>query len=88
LAALGLNHPNSGDLVVFLKPGYAASSRLEGRVMRPSRYYGQHGYLNHHDALCGIFMARGVPAGRGKLKEMQAVDVAPRIEDWLGIATR
>lgn len=88
LAALGLDHPNAGDLVVFLKPGYAASSRLEGKIIRPSRYYGQHGYLNHHDALCGIFLARGTPAGRGKLKEMQAVDVAPMVEAWLGIPSQ
>ncbi|MEN8162851.1 MAG: alkaline phosphatase family protein, partial [Acidobacteriota bacterium] len=88
LAALGLDHLNSGDLVVFLKPGFAASSWLDGKVIRPTRYYGQHGYLNHHDALCGIFLARGAPAGRGKLKEMRAVDVAPKIEAWLGIASR
>ena len=86
LAALGLDHPNAGDLVVFLKPGYAASSRIEGEVVRPTRYYGQHGYLNHHEGLDGIFMARGAPAGRGKLKVMQAVEVAPRIESWLGIS--
>lgn len=85
LASLGLDHPNSGDLVVFLKPGYAASSRIGGKVVRPSRYYGQHGYLNHHEGLDGIFMARGAPAGRGKLKVVQAVEVAPRIESWLGI---
>ncbi len=85
LAALGLDHPNAGDLVVFLRPGYAASSRVEGKVIRPSRYYGQHGYLNHHDALYGIFLARGAPAGKGKLKEMQAVDVAPKVEAWLGL---
>jgi len=88
LAALGLNHPNAGDLVVFLKPGFAASSRLDGKVIRPSRYYGQHGYLNHHDALCGIFLARGAPAGKGKLKEIRAVDIAPKIERWLGLAGR
>lgn len=86
LASLGLDHPNAGDLVVFLKPGFAASSRIEGVVVRPTRYYGQHGYLNHHEGLDGIFMARGAPAGRGKLKVMQAVEVAPRIERWLGIS--
>ncbi len=88
LAALGLNHPNAGDLVVFLRPGFAASSKLVGNVIRPSHYYGQHGYLNHHDALCGVFLARGAPAGRGRLKEIAAVDVAPKIEAWLGISTR
>lgn len=88
LPALGLDHANSGDLVVFLKPGFAASSSLNGPVIRPSRYYGQHGYLNHHDALCGIFLARGTPAGRGRLKEIRAIDIAPKIESWLGISWR
>ena len=88
LAALGLDNPNSGDLVVFLKPGYAASSRLDGETIRPSRYYGQHGYLNQHDALCGIFLARGVPAGRGKLKEIRSIDIAPKVAAWLGLPKR
>ncbi len=88
LGALGLDHPNSGDLVVFLKPGYAASSRLDGDVIRPIRYYGQHGYLNHHDALCGIFLARGVPAGKGKLKEIRSIDIAPRVAGWLGLSKK
>lgn len=86
LASLGLDHPNAGDLVVFLKPGYAASSKIDGPVVRPARYYGQHGYLNHHEGLDGLFMARGVSAGRGKLKGMQAVEVAPMLEHWLGIS--
>ncbi|MCD4747877.1 MAG: alkaline phosphatase family protein [Thermoanaerobaculales bacterium] len=86
LAALDLDHPNAGDLVVFLKPGYAASSRLGGDAIRPSRYYGQHGYLNHHNALCGVFLARGAPAGRAKLEEIQAVDVEPMVAAWLGLS--
>ncbi len=85
LRALGLYHPNSGDLVVFLKPGYTTSSRLEGDVIRPTRYYGQHGYLNRHDAMCGIFLARGGPAGRGQLDEIRAIDVAPKVAAWLGL---
>ena len=85
LWALGLNSPNSGDLVVFLKPGYTASSQLDGDVIRPSRYYGQHGYLARHDAMCGIFLARGGPAGRGRLKEIRAIDVAPKLAGWLGL---
>lgn len=87
-AAYGLDHPNAGDLIVFLKPGYAASSRLDGPVIQPSRYYGQHGYLNHHDALCGIFMARGRPAGRGRLTDIRATEIEPKLERWLGLSGR
>lgn len=85
LGPLGLLHPNSGDLVVFLNRGYTATSRLDGKSIRPSRYYGQHGYLNHYDALCGIFMARGGPVRPGELREISALDIAPRIARWLGI---
>lgn len=85
LGPLGLNHPNSGDLVIFAARGFATSSRLRGKAVQPSRYYGQHGYLNHYDALCGILMARGGPAGSGRLEEISAVDIAPRIRRWLGI---
>lgn len=87
-AAYGLDHPNAGDLVVFLEPGYAASSGLDGPVIQPSRYYGQHGYLNHHDALCGIFMARGGPAGKGRIKEIRSVEIEPRLRRWLGLSGR
>ena len=85
LSDYGLDHPNSGDLVVFLMPGYAASSRLGGDVISPSRYYGQHGYLNHHPEMDGIFLARGEPAGRGRVRSMKATDVAPMVAAWLGI---
>jgi len=85
LGPLRLNNPNAGDLVIFAAPGYSFSSRLDGPAIRPSKYYGQHGYLNHYDALCGIFMARGGPAGRGELDEISALDIAPRIRRWLGI---
>jgi predicted AlkP superfamily phosphohydrolase/phosphomutase len=85
LASLGLDHPNAGDLVVFLQPGYAASHRLEGEAIRPSRYYGQHGYLAHHDAMCGVFLARGGPVDRGRLGEIRAIDVAPMVAGWLGL---
>ncbi len=72
-------------MVIFLRPGYSASSRLDGTVVRPSRYYGQHGYLNHYDDLCGIFLARGAPAGRGNLREIRSVEILPRVERWLGL---
>ncbi len=88
LPAVGLDNPNSGDMVIFLRPGYSASSRLDGTVVRPSRYYGQHGYLNHYDDLCGIFLARGTPAGRGKLREIRSVDILPKVERWLGLIER
>ncbi len=82
---LGLDSPNSGDLIVFLQPGFAVSGRLGRKVVEPAPYYGQHGYLNTHDALCGIFFARGAGVPRRRIEETRATDLAPRVAAWLGI---
>jgi len=84
-AALGLDHPNTGDLVIFLAPGFTASSRLDGPPLVPSRYYGQHGYLAHHDEMCGMFFARGAVIKRNRRGEMPVTAVAPMVAVLLGI---
>jgi predicted AlkP superfamily phosphohydrolase/phosphomutase len=86
-ARIGLDSANSGDLIVFLRPGYAASAALGGKVIEPTRYYGQHGYLASHDQLCGIFFARGPEVAHRRLKELQATDIAPMVARWAGIGT-
>ncbi len=83
---LGLDSPASGDLIVFLAPGYAASSRLGGPVLEPARYYGQHGYLSSHDPLCGILFARGAGVPHARPRELAATDIAPIVAGLLGIA--
>ena len=50
-AEIGLNSPNTGDLVVFLTPGFATSHELDGPVTEASRFFGQHGYLASHDGM-------------------------------------
>jgi hypothetical protein len=84
-ARIGLDSPNSGDLVVFLKPGYAASSRLGGKVVTPSAEYGEHGYLNTYDPLCGICFARGAGIPHSRPKEISATSIAPMVATLLGI---
>jgi len=83
-AAIGLDSPSSGDLVVFLNPGFAASGGLNGPVLEPSRYYGQHGFLASHDEMCGVLFARGVGIKKKRLGEVEATAVAPMIARWLG----
>ncbi len=85
-AKIGLDSPNSGDLIVFLKPGYAASSRLGGKVVVPSAEYGEHGYLNVYDPLCGICFARGAGIPHSHPKEIRATSIAPMVAKLLGIA--
>ncbi len=84
-AAIGLGNPNTGDLVVFARPGFAFSGRLEGKAVEPSRYYGQHGYLNTHPGLSGIFFARGAGVARQRLDEIPATSIARRVSAWLGM---
>jgi predicted AlkP superfamily phosphohydrolase/phosphomutase len=82
--SIGLDHPNTGDLVVFLAPGFTASGELDGPLLEPSRYYGQHGYLAAHDEMCGSLFARGAGIKKRRLGEVAATDVAPMVARWLG----
>jgi len=83
-AEIGLESPNTGDLVVFLAPGFAAAGGLDGPALEASRYYGQHGFLASHDEMCGMLFARGAGIKRTRLGEVEATTVAPMIARWLG----
>ncbi len=83
-AAIGLDNPSSGDLVVFLNLGFAASGSLDGPVLEPSRYYGQHGFLASHDEMCGVLFARGAGIKKKRFGEVGATAVAPMVASWLG----
>ena len=83
-AVIGLDSPSSGDLVVFLNPGFAASSSLNGPALEPSRYYGQHGFLASHDEMCGVLFARGAGIKKKRFGEVRAIAVAPMVARWLG----
>ena len=83
--AIGLDHPASGDLVVFLAPGFAASNGLSGDAITPSRYYGQHGFLASHDEVCGMLFARGLGIKKKRADELPATAVAPLVAQLLGI---
>ncbi len=85
-AEAGLGNPDCGDLVIFLRPGYTFSTSLSAKkAMEPSRYYGQHGYLNTHDELCGICFARGAGVPRERPNEIPATAVATLVSRWLGM---
>jgi predicted AlkP superfamily phosphohydrolase/phosphomutase len=83
-AAVSLDHPSSGDLVVFLAPGFAASDGVGGPPLEPSRYYGQHGFLASHDEMCGVLFARGAGITKRRLGEVESTSVAPMVARWLG----
>jgi len=83
-SSVGLDHPSTGDLVVFLAPGFAATMRVGGEVSEPARYAAQHGYLAHHDGMNGILFARGAGIQHDRLEELPATRVAPLVASWLG----
>lgn len=83
-AAIGLDHPASGDLIAFLRPGYAAVDDLAGAPIAPSPYYGQHGYLAEHDSMDGMWVEWGAGASRRR-GEVATTDVAPTLAAWLGL---
>jgi predicted AlkP superfamily phosphohydrolase/phosphomutase len=83
-AAIGLDHPSSGDLVVVLSPGFAADDRLDGPTLGPSRYYGQHGFHSSYDEMCGVLFARGAGIRKKRFVEVSATAVAPMVASWLG----
>jgi len=83
-AAVGLGSPSSGDLVVFLAPGFTAEGGPYGPDHEPSRYYGQHGYLASHDEMCGMLFARGAGIKKKRGGEVPAIEVAPMVARWLG----
>ncbi len=84
-AALGLDHPATGDLVAFLAPGSKWSASLEGPVVAPTASNGQHGYLAHHDGMCGILLARGVGVRHGTRDELGAVEAGAWIRRLAGL---
>jgi predicted AlkP superfamily pyrophosphatase or phosphodiesterase len=85
-APVGLDHPNSGALILFPRPGYTFASGLrEGRAAWPTPVYGMHGHLNHHEELHGIYMAVGAGIRPGNAGTVRSVDVAGRVAGWLGI---
>jgi hypothetical protein len=86
-AEIGLDHEHSGDLIAFLRPGYAWSTASPERIS-PSRYYGQHGYLAQHDAMAGMFFARGAGLRTARRDELAATEVARLVALWLGFELR
>lgn len=85
-AAVHLDHPDSGDLILFLNEGYGASNLLrEGQVAAPTNVLGRHGYLNVHPDMHGIYLALGAGIGRGSAGTVQNPEVAGRVAGWLGI---
>lgn len=82
---IGLDHPNSGDLVLFARPGYAFRPLSGGKASAPALLYGAHGHRSTHPELHGIYLAIGAGVKKGAAGTLHATEVAPRVAAWLGI---
>lgn len=82
LAALGLDHPNSGDVFAQAAPGYNLDGwRGRKEVFGPATGLGQHGYDRDLPAMHGFFIAAGggVPADGMEIPAVSILDYAPTI---------
>jgi hypothetical protein len=88
MAALGLDHPRSGDLVLFAAPGWKLDNFLDGdEPVWPTGEgeYGAHGYLNDVPAMEAIYLALGPGIGRGRIGKVRNTEVAGKVAALLGI---
>jgi predicted AlkP superfamily phosphohydrolase/phosphomutase len=85
LATVGLDGPNAGDLVVFMRPGINVTGGIGGAAHEPATYNGQHGFRNHHPEMHGVFMARGAAVPRARRAEASLTEVAAFVSHLAGV---
>jgi hypothetical protein len=93
LQALGLPDPavsdQAPDLVLSSKDGYEFGRADTGAAVIDiaSGIHGHHGVLNSDPSMRALFLARGRDVRPGAaIGDVRAIDVAPTIAEWLGVA--
>lgn len=89
LGALGLDHPNSGDIFAQAYPGYNLDSwRGKDFVFSPSTLLGQHGYDCQDSDMWGIFIATGygIHGLAQDIPPFNLIDIAPSIAELIDIS--
>ena len=85
--ALGLDAPESGDLIVLAKPGFRMLKGLSGRlspVGLPAEL-GAHGYSNAHPQLSASLLAAGPGITHQRVDTIDSWQIAARVARSLGI---
>ncbi|HEY0593202.1 MAG TPA: alkaline phosphatase family protein [Thermoanaerobaculia bacterium] len=77
-------NPRLGQIEAYLRPGYAFISG-SGEIFEKTPYFGQHGYLAHHQELHAIFGAWGAAVAKPFPQALDQTEVAPWIARVLGI---
>jgi predicted AlkP superfamily pyrophosphatase or phosphodiesterase len=83
---LGLNAPESGDLIVLAKPGYLFVNAADGDVVRESHSYGGHGYRNVYPEVDAMLFAAGPGIPPERVESIGSWQIAARVARALGIA--
>ncbi len=88
LAAVGLDSPASGDLVVFLCPGFCADPGIAAPGApwhAPAESNGRHGYLDTHPEMAAIWLARGAGVPHRRVAEASLTEVAAFVSRLAGV---
>jgi predicted AlkP superfamily phosphohydrolase/phosphomutase len=88
LAAIGLDAPASGDLVVFFHPGFAADPGIAAPGApwhEPAESNGRHGYLDTHAEMAAIWLARGAGVPRRRVARESLTEVAAFVSRLAGV---
>jgi predicted AlkP superfamily pyrophosphatase or phosphodiesterase len=83
---LGLNAPESGDLIVLAKPGFLFRNGADGEPIREVHSYGGHGYRNVYPQVDATFFAAGPGIPRERVETIGSWQIAARVARALGIA--
>jgi hypothetical protein len=82
---LGLDAPESGDLIALAKPGTVLSMRSHGAVVGRPGDLGTHGYRNAYPDLDGSFFCAGPGIPHTRVGQVRTWEVAARVSRALGI---
>jgi predicted AlkP superfamily phosphohydrolase/phosphomutase len=88
LAAIGMNSPNAGDLVVFLRPGFMGTATIGAAgtpFHAPAELAGQHGFANTHREMAAIWLARGAGVTKRHTATASLTGVAAFVAHLAGV---
>jgi predicted AlkP superfamily pyrophosphatase or phosphodiesterase len=83
---LGLDAPESGDLIVLTKPGIVLSARSRAKVVGKPLDLGAHGYRNAYPDIAASLVCAGPGIPHERIGEVRSWDIAARVARALGIA--
>jgi hypothetical protein len=85
--SLGLDAPESGDVIVLARPGYHLSRRTPDPatpIGLPTEY-GAHGYRNAYPEIQACYLAAGPGIAKGHVDSINSWQIAARVAAALGI---